>query len=821
MGADTKIKLRLGETDLNELKRLDFFATSINDTFLGFTATGAIVDRSSTANSVATTTDELHALAHFSADRTSPRLDSFEANFESRMLTLHFDEPIVIDTFNASALTLQERSFVADGQSYRLTSNSRAIQRGATSSSTQTIVLLLGDDDYARINLKIRLAKSEDSSRLQMQSFAAEDIAGNRVQQVFDGQTLTPSIYIPDSTLPEVSRFWINVDSSLLTINFTEPVAFGSLDASKFIIDDGNSTAFRFSDETTDRTLARSDLRLKYDDLVSIIRSTGDDGWEDGDYYGAASTLSISISNYDLNAIKALESLATSVDTVFLSADDGAISDMSGNPSAAASARACILYSADVTRPKLEAFDLNLEYGILLLDFSETVSASIQPSAIQLMVSNSIYEAGVVRLSYEEVEVTRGSKGEANMLTVHLGNANLNRLKLAGIGVKKAFISMDSNFVSDQVGLPVVRISSADIVGGNPMAARIVLPDTTPPWLVRGTYSTQRRSLHLFYNEPVPASKVRPSRFSFDAGSEMQMFANIFASSGNLSSEVVLGLDTLCGESICVVANVSVSDSKTINSTITCKTQPTRDADVAATFFESPDGFYIAAEEGAVRDYAGNPSLTLTRIKTRPPNCDCVAGMYILVECTDTADAVCALCSSVCPDFHYIKSQCSDRADIGCQMCTDCKQPSVFLSAWALTCSCKPRSFASSTGGYPYFVSLPCAGEADTVCEACTECRPMEYEASPCAAGQNRVCVSCELDRECESPSEQCIDAARWWRLANCCFDDDGAHVKCNDLVRANTRITARNSRRHWVYDTLPEVETGYTLEDVLSTGGQ
>lgn len=130
------------------------------------------------------------------------------------------------------------------------------------------------------------------------------------------------------------------------------------------------------------------------------------------------------------------------------------------------------------------------------------------------------------------------------------------------------------------------------------------------------------------------------------------------------------------------------------------------------------------------------------------------------------------------------------------------------------------RSFACSLGGYPYFVSLLCAGEADTVCEACTECQPMEYEASPCAAGQNRVCISCELDRECENPTEQCIDAARWWRLANCCFDDDGVHVNCNDVVRANARITARNSRRHWIYDTLPAVEPGYTLEDVLSTGG-
>ena len=94
----------------------------------------------------------------------------------------------------------------------------------------------------------------------------------------------------------------------------------------------------------------------------------------------------------------------------------------------------------------------------------------------------------------------------------------------------------------------------------------------------------------------------------------------------------------------------------------------------------------------------------------------------------------------------------------------------------------------------------------------------MEYETSPCSAGQNRVCVSCERSSECVTPTPQCANAAKWWKQANCCYDDDGVQVACNEVVLANIRIAKRNSREHWVFETVPPVEAGFALGDASTS---
>jgi hypothetical protein len=59
-----------------------------------------------------------------------------------------------------------------------------------------------------------------------------------------------------------------------------------------------------------------------------------------------------------------------------------------------------------------------------------------------------------------------------------------------------------------------------------------------------------------------------------------------------------------------------------------------------------------------------------------------------------------------------------------------------------------------------------------------------------------------------------CRGAAIWWRMENCCRDTDGNLVDCNRVDLEDLRISARNSRQHWVFDSsTPEVE-GYTQED-------
>ena len=96
----------------------------------------------------------------------------------------------------------------------------------------------------------------------------------------------------------------------------------------------------------------------------------------------------------------------------------------------------------------------------------------------------------------------------------------------------------------------------------------------------------------------------------------------------------------------------------------------------------------------------------------------------------------------------------------------------------------------------------------------------MAYEASPCEAGADRVCVSCARSSECVEQTEQCANVAHWWRQANCCEDDDGVQVPCNEQTESDVRVGKRHSRQHWVFDVLPEVEEGYEQGDATTLQG-
>ncbi|EGB05692.1 hypothetical protein AURANDRAFT_66169 [Aureococcus anophagefferens] len=59
-----------------------------------------------------------------------------------------------------------------------------------------------------------------------------------------------------------------------------------------------------------------------------------------------------------------------------------------------------------------------------------------------------------------------------------------------------------------------------------------------------------------------------------------------------------------------------------------------------------------------------------------------------------------------------------------------------------------------------------------------------------------------------------------WWRQANCCEDDDVVQVPCNEQTESDVRVGKRNSRQHWVFDVLPEVEEGYEQGDATTLQG-
>jgi len=771
-GASLTVQIQLGAADLNEMKRRDGLATGLNDTFYGFNF-GTFVDRAAGAGNPADAVVLARAVDGFLPDVTDAIFESYDVDLQACTLTLRFIEPMVVASFNATAVTVQESDFADTGQRYRLGPDSYA---SATSDSTasQTLVVALSENDCAGINIESRLAKSIDTTRITMEPEAARDVAGNRVTRIYDGAGMAPSAYTPDSTPPQLLRFWIDVDRGTLTFNFTEPVLFGSFVATRFSLQSGSTGSVMQL-----RTISRAASLEKWLPLYGAEDPAyaADDSF--ASFYGAGATVTVTLARQDVLLLQSRPLIAADRDSTWLAAVPGGFQDMSGNPLLKTAQRAAF-FVPDTTRPALERFDLDMDAGQLVLYFSEA------PNLETLDMAKFLVCAGAcVRLFAEATSaVSQGlATVDPDVLTFAAGPALHDALRTARIGITTAFIAADEGAVEDAVGLPLVRLLPPNVAAQrDPLRVHSLVCDTTGPALRRATYSGGE--LRLYFDEPVDADSAQAALVT--VGRLGAVFALDATTAVTSPSPRVLAFD-LARDCLLFEHEACPASPDTVPASPDAVNQTCRglcDSARADALLEAGGALFVAAAEGAVEDYGDNPSLRYSAFSS-PPSCACADGAYIAVACNAFDDAVCAACSVECRAGFFQTSDCGEFADVGCSRCTPC--------------------------GFPFFAAGGCTGVLDTECAACTACTEVEYEVSQCAAGADRTCETCQTDQECVEPSAQCEDTAKWWRQENCCLDADGDRISCNARAEAALRIAARNGRRHWVFDqTFPAVEAGF-----------
>merc|ERR1719316_1249361 len=331
-GASSTVTFLLSREDLDELKRIDGLASNKSTSYIYFPAF-TFLDRSVEENMAAATISQVST---YVADTTVPNLDGYTLDIEARTLTLHFNEPVLIASFNASCIQLQEDLKSTDGQFHRLVDSYAVDTSLHDSSAVADLEIAFSDYDYDTINGLSRLAKVESAVRMTMDACAAVDVAGNKVDPIIDRAARSSIAFRPDSTNPELLRFTIDMDEGTLTTNFTEPVFYG---------------------------------------------------------YGGALTLVLD--DADLDAIKASD-IAVDASSTYLTAQAGGVGDMTGNtldptllrkPSAS--------YLPDVTPPTLSSFDLDLDEGLLHIEFGESVDEdTLDLSKILLTPDGYAWEVG-------------------------------------------------------------------------------------------------------------------------------------------------------------------------------------------------------------------------------------------------------------------------------------------------------------------------------------------------------------------------------------------------------------------------------------------
>ena len=363
--------LPLSGADVESLKANGFLAVSAATTYLSIGSSPALAFNSDTESVgaplfvVPLATGEAASTVSFTADTSSPTLDSFDLDKNSGVLTLSFDEPVELSSFNVSSFYLQ--ADVERGTSLNfvnLDSGSAFTDPNGWSSgigigATEISITLNGGDLGKVLSLNL-------GQYLVMDATAARDTAdlvhSNSVLAIVDGSAQQVNAIVPDSTSPTVVGFTLNMEEGSMTIEFSEPVDSASFDPSGVTIQG--------------TLLASASASYTFTDATIIASSVGN-----------FITLDMLVFRTDLEGIKSIlaNNVAVDASTSLLTIDGSKFEDYSGNDGASivdGSAITASAYVQDTRKPELLSWDMEVTatgdptYKQVTLHFSEPVSTS-------------------------------------------------------------------------------------------------------------------------------------------------------------------------------------------------------------------------------------------------------------------------------------------------------------------------------------------------------------------------------------------------------------------------------------------------------------
>ena len=437
------IVLDLGQMDSNNIKRIETLATSSSVAFITITS-DAIQDMVGLPV-VDIEVSDARRVQTFVEDATDPVLLSFEFDLDSSLLTLTFNETVNISSIDQNSIIFQNSQLQP--------SESHALTMGVAEGFNDPVVFFpLRFYDLNQLKLMRMLAIHGSNTFLNILDGMILDMASNPS----DPNVLQASNFTDDTTRPYLTNFLVDLNISLLILNFNEPVDRRTLDTTQITF---QSSPARSSDPDLFYTLQESD-------------SNSTDGL----------TIHVMIHNNDLNEIKERPGLLVSPDTAYISLTENLISDMRGNvlvPIIATNATQAEPFVEDLTRPHLVTYHLDMDASRLHLTFLETVNASsINFTSFALQAdSNVVDEQMRYRLTGGDLESYNASTVVSIIITLD----DLNEIKARQIATstQTSWLAVDSTGIMDQNDLPIVPLQN----GINTQQATRYTIDTTRPEL--------------------------------------------------------------------------------------------------------------------------------------------------------------------------------------------------------------------------------------------------------------------------------------------------------------------------------------------------
>eukprot|EP00035_Acanthoeca_spectabilis_P010255 m.181613 g.181613 ORF g.181613 m.181613 type:complete len:4114 (+) comp14966_c0_seq9:327-12668(+) len=431
-------------------------------------------------------------------DTTPPVLNNFSFNANTGVISLSFSEVVAVETFNPQQVILQSQPNASVIEQIQL---SGGVFSATTTDKVYELRLALSDLNAVKRNVAI--AVNQQTVWMAIGSRLVQDT--QRVNATTSWAGAVPSsgalnavVFVSDSTGPVLSGVSLDLRSNggLVTLSFSETVNISSFVSNSLVIFDdqfGTGSAYRV-----------------------LLGAATADASSRSESHSDTLVLNLALSD-DLNAIKALPTLAVSRSSSFVAMDALGISDTAGNPSSVQTLRQVDTYFADNANCDLASFHLDMNVGSIFLTFSETVNTStLDPTQIRIQSSGHSASAISVPLTGGRLDPRHNSVPFTQHVDLILNTADYNELtRQLGIAVNisTSYLSCTASTVSDMTGNSLNPILSI-----NAQQAAAFTADTSRPFLVRSSLNMTAGTLLLSYSETIRASTVSPGQITIASG---------------------------------------------------------------------------------------------------------------------------------------------------------------------------------------------------------------------------------------------------------------------------------------------------------------
>ncbi|EDQ86748.1 uncharacterized protein MONBRDRAFT_33612 [Monosiga brevicollis MX1] len=427
-----------------------------------------------------------------SPDTLPPRLLSYDlvdvANSDTVAAELHLNFSEAINASAVDATTILLLRFANDDGV--VLSNAQA---PVTATAARLLTVGISWPEFDRLRTAVGLGWSISSLYLA-HSQLANDTAGNSIVEIESSAPLAVTALTADLVPPSVVAFDLNLSSSVLTLELSEPVNTSAL----------NTSMLR---------LQASGLSADVSVLLSGSEPVPDSGV-------LASELGLQLTTEVYHTILRTTSLAMSAATTFFSLEGptiynvlepGATVDAKGNQLIrinASDALAVRTFTPDAVAPRIAAFDLNVQNGTATLVFSEPVQAdSLNDATLTLRGGEDVSGTSVALVA------TAANWTAPTVVVLQLTVTTANQIRATNsiaTRFNNTYLHVDSGFALDYNN----NSGAAGV-----LQVRSLFTDGNPPSLVQTLFDVELGVLELSFDEPLNLSSTQPGAITLFSNS--------------------------------------------------------------------------------------------------------------------------------------------------------------------------------------------------------------------------------------------------------------------------------------------------------------